>query len=94
MTFTNQYGVGGNHYWPIVVILPYSCTELTFTMKNLTGGTVKWTYQDTGLYRIKDVSEEDFTELENLSKTTKIMYYWEYHRKVQQCAPKKSDEPV
>ena len=94
MTFINQYGVGGNHYWPIVIILPYSCTELTFTMKNLTGGTVKWSYQDAGLYRIKDVSEEDFVELENLSKTTQVMYYWEYHRKVQQCAPIKSDEPV
>lgn len=94
MTFKNQYGVTGNHYQPIVIILPQSCTSLTITMKNLTKGNVEWTYQDAGLFKIKDVSEEDSTELMKLSNQTNIMYYWQYHVKVQQSAPNKVLEPV
>ena len=94
MTFKNQYGVTGNHYWPIVIILPQSCTSLTITMKNLTKGKIEWAYQDAGLFKIKDVSEEDSTELIKLSDQTNLMYYWQYHVKVQQSAPNKVLEPV
>lgn len=94
MTFKNQYGVNGNHYWPIVIILPQSCTSLTITMQNLTKGKIEWAYQDAGLFKIKDVSEEDSTELMKLSNQTNIMYYWQYHVKVQQSAPNKVLEPV
>jgi hypothetical protein len=65
MTFVNQYGKSGSHYWPIVIVLPDACTSLEIKMDNKS--TSNWTYQAAGLYKIKDIISADESDLRAIS---------------------------